>query len=224
MVLSNVAIRDALRSGRLVITPPPPMDISKNPYSTMSIDFHLDVIVEVPNRLPIAIDLTSEEKITKLIKSNSQTFTLSMDQPYRLKPKRFVLAKTKETVGLPICKEHSLSARVEGKSSVARCGLLIHFTAPTIHNGWNGPIALEIINHGINDFLLTPEMSICQLLFEEVQGEVVPTEGSQFMGQTRPSGAALPEPTPDQEAMAVASFERQRQKAPQRRARNRKTE
>ena len=81
----------------------------------------------------------------------------------------------------------ALAARIEGKSSRARFGLLVHFTAPTIHAGWSGRITLEIMCLGKNPLKLYPGLPICQLIIEEVAG--TPTESeSQFQGQEHPTG------------------------------------
>ena len=61
------------------------------------------------------------------------------------------------------------------------------FTAPTIHAGFEGTITLEIINLGFAPFLLRPDLSICQLIIEEVKG--LPTLApNQFLGQSTPEG------------------------------------
>jgi dCTP deaminase len=80
-----------------------------------------------------------------------------------------------------------LAARVEGKSSYARCGLLVHFTAPTIHAGYAGTITLELINFGPIPIALYPGAPICQLIIEQVHG--IPFRNdSQFQNQSHPSG------------------------------------
>ena len=62
---------------------------------------------------------------------------------YILEPKAFVLGWTEENLTLPT---HSrLAARVEGKSSLARLGIGVHVTAPTVHAGFKGPIQLEFL-------------------------------------------------------------------------------
>ena len=110
-------------------------------------------------------------------------------------PNRLVLGITRETVKLPLpydidpAVSGCLAARVEGKSSLARLGLLVHFTAPTIHAGFEGHITLEIMNLGPSRINLTPGLAICQLILEEVDG--VPGSAStpsQFAGQTDPAG------------------------------------
>lgn len=87
---------------------------------------------------------------------------------YTLEPKSFVLAWTFEKVSIPAGSR--LAARVEGKSSLARLGMCVHITAPTIHSGFEGPIQLEIVNFGVNAIELTAGMRICQLIFEETAG------------------------------------------------------
>jgi len=90
------------------------------------------------------------------------------DKGYVLSPNAFVLAWTREKIILP---NHSrIAARVEGKSSLARLGLAVHVTAPTIHAGFEGPIQLELCNHGLFSIRLIPGMPICQLIFEMTLG------------------------------------------------------
>src|SRR5262249_40241594 len=77
-----------------------------------------------------------------------------------------------------------LAARVEGKSSLARLGLVIHMTAPTIHADFEGRIRLEMMNHGAVPIRLWPGMRICQLIFETTLGTAERGYRGQFAGQT----------------------------------------
>jgi len=115
---------------------------------------------------------------------------LGENSPYQLEKNQFILAKTAERVGLPISKIPelpSLAARIEGKSSLARLGLLVHFTAPTVHPGFEGTLTLEIINLGPVPILLHDGVPIAQLIVEEVTGIPIPNP-SQFQGQSSPEG------------------------------------
>lgn len=106
-----------------------------------------------------------------------------------LEPNCFVLGRTLEHIELPILRNRPtcLAARIEGKSSRARFGILIHFTAPTVHPGFKGTLTLEMINLGPASFMLKPGMAIAQLIVEEVKG--CPVENpSQFQGQQNPAG------------------------------------
>jgi dCTP deaminase len=117
-----------------------------------------------------------------------QTSSIDLRLGEELRPGRVVLARTLERVELPIGEEgRCLAARVEGKSSYARCGLLIHFTAPTIHAGFEGTITLELYNLGPLGISLYPGTPICQLIVEMVAG--VPFRNdSQFQGQRAAGG------------------------------------
>jgi len=64
---------------------------------------------------------------------------------------------------------------------------MVHFTAPTVHPGWAGPLTLEIINLGPMSFVLRPGMHIAQLIVEEVRGEVF-LNPSAFQDQSTPEG------------------------------------
>ena len=112
-----------------------------------------------------------------------------------LEPNKFLLGITAERIRLPLPADLNdnvrpkgcLAARVEGKSSRARFGLPVHFTAPTIHAGFEGRIALEMMNLGPASIILTSGMAICQLIVEEVFG--VPSGApSQFAGQDDATG------------------------------------
>jgi dCTP deaminase len=129
--------------------------------------------------------------IAKLLSQNSKSVTITEAQPYSLTHGQFVLGKTYESVSFPLSgNDFCYSARVEGRSSIARCGVLVHFTAPTIHAGFEGTITLEILNLGPADFLLYPGLKICQLIIEQVKG--IPTDApNQFKGQTKAAGVIL---------------------------------
>jgi dCTP deaminase len=103
-----------------------------------------------------------------------------------LRPGDFIIALTAERVALP--KSSRLAARVEGRSSLARLGLGVHVTAPTIHADWDGEIALEITNLGCLDIKLRPGLAICQLIIEQVHGTPATSLTSIFQGQQSAAG------------------------------------
>ena len=191
MILSNVEIHKALDDGSLVIYPEPaprhPDGESDCPYQTTAIDLCLaDEISYFKEGLPLDINLR-QGGFARLFGNNSDTQTLTEEQPFVLQPNRLILGRTKERIELPINETQCLAARVEGKSSYARCGLLVHFTAPTIHSGFSGTITLELINLGPCNISLYPGAPICQLIVETVAGTPVRND-SQFQGQGRPGG------------------------------------
>jgi len=194
MILSNVELFAALDAGRLVILPEPsPRRPSIGhpdcPFDTHSVDLRLADEIAVPEPGQFAYDLTEPGRIADTISRHSKRVTITRSQPYVLDPHTFVLGSTLETVALPIdpARETCLAARIEGKSSRARFGLLIHFTAPTVHPGFNGTLTLEMINLGPAKFALIPGMHIAQLIVEEVRG--IPFENlSEFQDQSTPAG------------------------------------
>jgi len=100
-----------------------------------------------------------------------------------LEPGGFTLGWTEENIELPV--DSRLAARVEGKSSLARLGIGIHITAPTIHAGFKGPIQLEMCNHGFLRVRLMPGMPICQLIFEQTLGTPEKGYKGQFFDQAK---------------------------------------
>jgi len=193
MILSNVEIQRALDAGTLVLTPEPMPRFPGTtgvdcPYQTSSVDLRLgDEIAYLKDGLPLDINL-GRGGFAALFGPNSIRQKLTNEQPFVLRPGRLVLGRTYERVELPIGADgQCLAARVEGKSSYARCGLLVHFTAPTIHAGFSGTITLELCNLGPLGISLYPHTPICQLIVETVKGVPFRNE-SQFQGQQTPGG------------------------------------
>ncbi|MCH7846951.1 MAG: dCTP deaminase [Planctomycetes bacterium] len=194
MILSNVSIHKAIDNGWLTIEPEPSPRTPSNgdpecPYNTSAVDLRLGrEIAWFRDDMAFSIDLKQGD-FRRLFAQNSVKRELNDDQPFQLMPQRLVLGKTLEKVTLPIIDDGTcLAARVEGKSSYSRCGLLVHFTAPTIHSGFSGTITLELINLGTIPILLHPEIPICQLIIEQVDGVPIRRD-SQFQGQTTVHGA-----------------------------------
>lgn len=195
MLLSNLEIHRALDEGRLVINPEP-IPRSKGigdkycPYDSHTVDLRLGSEITVPRPGTFAYDFNAPGSIADLIAKNSEKHTLAKNRPYHLQHGQFILAQTFESITLPLDKGPPyLSARIEGKSSRARCGLLVHFTAPTVHPEWSGPLTLEIINLGNSPILLHYQMPIAQLIVEQVVGEIE-SNLSQFHNQSSPEGKA----------------------------------
>jgi len=196
MILSNVEIHRALDERRLVLEPEPQprtpgLSRSVCPYQASAVDLRLsDEISYFQEDLPVSIDLR-RGNFSKLFAPNSNRTKITNEQPFVLSPGRFVLGKTLERVELPITADGDcLAARIEGKSSYARCGLFVHFTAPTIHAGFAGTITLELCNLGPFSISLFPGAYICQLIVETVKGVPFRNDG-QFHGQLAAGGNIL---------------------------------
>jgi dCTP deaminase len=192
MILSNVEIHRALDEQRLIIEPQPAPRTSAGgqdcPYQTSAVDLRLgNEIAYLNDNIPLDINL-GRGGFANLFGPNSRRHTITPEQPFVLRSGRLVLGRTLERVELPIRDDiECLAARVEGKSSYARCGLLVHFTAPTIHSGFAGSITLELYNMGPANISLYPNTPICQLIIETVKG--IPFRNdSQFQNQQAPGG------------------------------------
>ena len=110
-------------------------------------------------------------------------FAISM-----LRPAAFVLATTFEHLTLP----RNVVARVEGRSSLARLGLVTHATAGFIDPGFTGHVTFELSNAGARPLLLWPGMRVAQLAFQSMTGEAERPYGSaglqsHYQGQRGPT-------------------------------------
>ena len=183
MIYSDSDIIEALQSSALVIEPNP----SRTMFSTSSVDLRLDngfTVFDAPpagSEILIRVDQADPEAIARRY---GREVRLELGQSLPVRPDAFVLAYTQERITLP----RDVAARVEGKSSLARLGISIHQTAPTVQAGWgqNGsaPLRLEISNVGPFVCHLTPGMQICQLIFEELRTRPGQELNSRFQNQS----------------------------------------
>ena len=164
MIYSDRDIKDALAAGDLAIDPAP----SDAMFATSSVDLRLGNDFTIfPAPIPgvavsVQVGAADSEEVAE---RHGQLRHIPSGDYLDLKPGDFALAFTLERVIFPL----NLAARVEGKSSIARLGLSIHQSAPTIHAGFRGNIRLEIANVGPFVCRLTPGMQICQLVIEELK-------------------------------------------------------
>ena len=181
-VLSDRDIRRVLESGRVVIRPYAPADLQPS-----SVDLHLDASFRVfrNNRYPFIDVRALQPDVTELIR-------IEGDEPFILHPGEFVLGQTLEWVELP----DDLVARLEGKSSLGRLGLLIHSTAGYVDPGWKGTLTLELSNVANLPIALYAGMRIGQISFFEMSSPVErpygsPSLGSKYQGQSEPTASAF---------------------------------
>ncbi|CAK0759558.1 dCTP deaminase [uncultured Gammaproteobacteria bacterium] len=164
MILTDREIAIALDTKQVIIEPRPPEDL----LSSTAIDLRLHRSLKKwsPKKGMVIYPGGDEYSYNEIANTLCEVFDIGTG--YILKPKTFILGWTKEEVSLPSTSR--LAARVEGKSSLARLGIGIHVTAPTIHAGFQGLIQLEIYNCGDLDIGLQADMKICQLIFEQTLG------------------------------------------------------
>lgn len=135
------------------------------------------------------ITFALKEKFSKdFLARNWRVVKITDEQPFKLKPNILVPRRTAERVKFPVNpKGPNHCGRVEGRSSHARLGLVVHLTAPTIHADFEGTITLEMVNFGAYPLELTPGVKVCQLIIETVDG-IPEFVGNQFRGQSAPQG------------------------------------
>lgn len=180
MVLSDRVIRQQLAEGRIVVDP-----IDANDIQPASIDLHLDRrFLVFSNRRQPYIDV--REPLDNL----TEEVRIEDDSPFMLHPGEFALGSTLEHIELP----DDLVARLEGKSSLGRLGLLIHSTAGFVDPGWKGSLTLELSNVARLPIALYYGMKIGQISFlqltapaERLYGS--PELGSRYQGQTGPTAS-----------------------------------
>lgn len=181
MILTDREIKNSIANGLIFITPQPDADA----YDSTTVDLTLDATLrlfkaQAPG-LTVAVDPGMPNyKATELLKKITDPLQIP-DSGWDLQPRHLVLGWTRERLELP--PHGRLAARVEGKSGLARVGLAVHVTAPTIHAGFRGTIQLEIINHGHLPIKLRPGLSVCQLVFEQTLGMPDKSYEGQFLGQ-----------------------------------------
>lgn len=180
MILSDREILFAVNEKFINIEPLPL--IGSKAWTSTAIDLRLDDEIRPWTKIDAAGQVTEINPMREDFNSNKlimkNTTPVSCTAGFILKPNAFVLGWTMEKIKLPHTSR--MAARVEGKSSLARIGLGVHVTAPTIHAGFGvndrdrdypgSPIRLEIWNAGPLEIVLTKGMPICQLIIEEVHG------------------------------------------------------
>jgi dCTP deaminase len=180
VVLSDRDIRAEIDAGRIVIDPYVPEAVQPS-----SVDLHLDRRFRVfkNSRYPY-IDVRQEQpELTELVE-------IGGDDPFILHPGEFVLGSTLERVQLP----NDMVARLDGKSSLGRLGLLIHSTAGFVDPGWEGNLTLELSNVANLPITLYDGMKIGQISFQRLSSPVEvgygdARIGSKYRGQRDPTAS-----------------------------------
>ena len=177
MILSDRCIKERLEARRIIVEP-----LAENAIQPASIDIRLDsevLIFRNNRRTHIDVMHPADDVVERV--------SIEDSKPFILHPGQFALGSTLETVTIP----NDIVARIEGKSSLARYGLLIHSTAGFVDPGWSGKLTLEFSNVGILGITLRHGMKIGHISFTQLS---TPTKnpygtgklGSKYQGQTGP--------------------------------------
>lgn len=161
MRLSDGDIELRLAESSIIIDPRPARDA----IAGISVDLRLDHRFRVFNNNSVThLDLSGdrtqlERDINRIM---SQEIALQENEAFFIHPGELVLGATMESVSIP----DDLVGWLDGRSSLARLGLMVHVTAGRIDPGWQGQIVLEFYNNGKLPLALRPGMVICALSFE----------------------------------------------------------
>jgi dCTP deaminase len=180
MLLSDGDIRKQLDAGRIKLNP-----LNLDLLQPSSIDVRLDRFFRLfdNHKYPYIDPREQQDELTRFVE-------VASDEAFILHPGEFVLGSTFEYVSLP----NDIAARLEGKSSLGRLGLLTHSTAGFVDPGFEGHVTLELSNVATLPIKLWPGMKIGQLCFFQLSS---PSEnpygsekyGSRYQGQRGPTAS-----------------------------------
>lgn len=159
MILSDRDIRKAIETGRVKVETTNPEMFQHIHASSM--DFRLGNVFKVYEHSKYAV---LDPKAPETFARNMRVITVPDGEPFIVQPGEFILGVTQET--LTLCDD--LVARVEGRSSLGRLGIIIHSTAGFVDPGFSGTITLEISNLNRLPVALYPGMRVCQIAFEQM--------------------------------------------------------
>lgn len=181
-VLSDRTIKEALAARRLRIDP-----LDEDAIQPASVDLRLDSAFRVlkTTSRPFVDVREPVDDLTELV-------TIGGDEPFVVQPGAFCLGSTLEVITLP----NDIVARVDGKSSLGRLGLLVHATAGYIDPGWTGKLTLELSNQSQMPIALYYGMRIAQISFYRLTTPVDRPYGSEglgskYQGQTGPTPSRI---------------------------------
>lgn len=186
MILSDKDIKVAIQQGRIQVYPAPNYEEQLGPCS---LDLHLGNVFKVfkSSQYPY-LDLKRPINMEDVME---EIVTGEDGSPFILQPKDFVLAVTKESFTLPA----DLMARLDGRSSLGRLGMVVHSTAARFDPGWSGKAVMELGNLGIMPVVIYTGMRICALTFETLSS---PAEESysksgkrKYAGQEKPQASKI---------------------------------
>ena len=195
MRLCDRDIEAYLDAGRIGIEPRPPAAR----INGASVDLRLGSSFRVFNDYAAAyIDLSGpREEVDRAVnRIMGKEIVIGADDAFFLHPGELALGVTAESITLP----DDLIGWLDGRSSLARLGLMVHVTAHRIDPGWSGSIVLECFNSGKLPLALRPGMTICAMNFETLSGPAArpynKRVGAKYRGQTGPIPSRIGEDEP----------------------------
>lgn len=159
--LPDWVIASLIKNGTIKIDPLP--DDWESQMGPVSLDFHLGEKILVPKTRHQFIDL--KKGVTE---EDYDIYNLSDGDPFVFNPGQFIITETREHLEIP----DDIIARLEGRSSLARIGVVVHLTAGRFDPGWVGKPVLELKNNESKQIILVGGMDICAFTFERLMAPV----------------------------------------------------
>ncbi len=188
MRLSDQDIIKALKAGHIVIDPMPP----DNCFGSFSVDVSLSNVFRTFRhvRMPF-LDLSDTASVYAVSEDCMEEVTIREGGRFYLHPGEFALGMTRERIEIP----DQLLGLLDGRSSLARVGLMVHITAHSIDPGWKGHITFEFFNAGRLPLALSPGLRIGAISFEQLTSPTTrpygEKKGAKYHGQQAPLSSRL---------------------------------
>ena len=185
MILSDRDIKKYLKLGKIKIKPKPNF---KEQLGPCSLDLHLGNVFKTfkPTQYPY-LDLKRKMDFEECM----EEIKVDDGAPFIVQPKEFIIAVTREEIIL----SDDIMARLDGRSSLGRVGLVVHSTAARFDPGWKGKAVMELGNLGIMPIILYPGMRICAMTFETLStpAEIpyLKQKDHKYAGQKRPTASKI---------------------------------
>ena len=181
MILPDHEIEKAVKNGQIVIRPLDPEEQIKS----VGVDLKLGNefrLFRLNHKSHINPAEDSFDELTEIVRVKD-------GGDFILHPGEFVLGVTKEHIELPA----DIMARIDGRSSLGRMGIIVHSTAGRVDPGFKGTLTLEITNIGKLPVNLFPGMRFCSLVFERLGSPVKRDYGKigKYVGQKGPVGSRI---------------------------------
>ena len=181
MILTDIDIEKALEEGRIVVKP---INMEEQ-IKSVGVDLRLGSefrLFRLNHKSHIDPSEDSFDELTEIVKGEE-------GKDFILHPGEFILGVTKEYIELP----SDIMARIDGRSSLGRMGIIVHSTAGRVDPGFKGTLTLEITNIGKLPVNLYPGMRFCSLVFEKLDSPVKRdySKIGKYSGQNGPVGSRI---------------------------------
>lgn len=188
MRLSDQDIVAAMKDGRIAIDPTP----SDSCFGSFSVDVSLSQVFRTFRHIKMPfLNLSDQKSLYSVTEECMEEVTIKEHEAFFLHPGEFALGMTRERISIA----DDLVGWLDGRSSLARVGLMVHITAHSIDPGWDGHITFEFFNAGRLPLALNPGLRIGAVSFEMLSSKTMrpygKKKGAKYHGQQAPLPSRL---------------------------------